>query len=457
MADGAAVQAFRPRVPAPNTRPLGTLEFFWKAWRDPLTLYQEHQFEEPYFFSAGPQGAILNVTDPAGVKHVLLDNYKNYGKGDFQRRLLGELVSDGLFLTDGDQWRRQRRVLAPLFTPARLARVTERMLTVCEHRVSTWPRRIGVVHADHEMTTLTFEIISDVLFSNMLGGESETFERAFNVFVETTGRLSPLDFMNVPGWLPRPNKIVGRGANAIFEKRIGKLVRDRQLMIANGDAPDDLLTALINARDEDGGAGLSDREVLANVLTFIVAGHETTARALAWALYLLARTPHYQDEVAAEAAAFTLDNPDWERAMPWTRAVLDETMRLFPPAPSTMRVAREADVVCGQPIPAGCMVMIAPYLMHRHRARWDDPNAFKPERFLPGAREKIDRFAYMPFSGGPRICIGAAFAIQEAMIALAVILRGHVVSPLGADEAEPVQRLTLRAKGGIKLAVRKRD
>ena len=142
--------------------------------------------------------------------------------------------------------------------------------------------------------------------------------------------------------------------------------------------------------------------------------------------------------------------------MPWSRAVFDETMRLFPPAPTTLRIAKGPDEICGRAIPAGAMVVIAPYLIHRHKALWDDPEAFKPERFLPGARENIDRFAYIPFSGGPRICIGATFAIQEAMIALATIMRTVTVEPADQVEPMPSHRITLRAKYGIRLRVRAR-
>jgi cytochrome P450 len=227
-------------------------------------------------------------------------------------------------------------------------------------------------------------------------------------------------------------------------------------MIDRGETPDDLLSALLLARDSEGGAGLSEHEVAANVLTFIIAGHETTARALGWALHLLSRSPDVQAKVQAEADAFDLQTPDWAQAMPWSRAVFDEAMRLFPPAPTTLRVALGPDVICGKPIEAGTLVLIAPYIIHRHTALWEDPEAFRPERFLPGARETIDRFAYIPFSGGPRICIGAAFAIQEAMIALAVIMRTVTVAPADAEEPMPSHRITLRAKHGIRLKVVRR-
>jgi cytochrome P450 len=196
--------------------------------------------------------------------------------------------------------------------------------------------------------------------------------------------------------------------------------------------------------------------VAANILTFILAGHETTARALGWTLHLLSRDPKTLTKVQEEAAHFDVTNPGWADGLPWTRAVIDETMRLFPPAPTMTRRAKAADTICGLPIPAGTAVLISPWVIQRHRLLWDDPDEFRPERFLPGARDAIDRFAYIPFSQGPRICIGASFAIQEAVIALATMMKAVTVESLGPREPLPTHRITLRAKGGIRLRVRAR-
>lgn len=453
MSDAAAL--FRPVVPPRNAGPIGLIEFLWKSWRDPLTTFNERHFTLPFTFGESRFGAVINVSNPAGVRHVLLDNAKNYEKGELQRRVFGPMISDGVFMNEGDDWRRARRILAPLFTPARVGKTAQQMLEVCQRRVAPWPDG-AILDIDPEMTGITFEIISQTMFSNMLGGESARFEAAFNSFVDTTGRISPLDILGAPSWIPRLGKLSGMRTSIFFERRVAQLVTERRAMLGRGETPDDLLTALLQARDSEGGAGLSEHEVAANVLTFIIAGHETTARALGWALHLLSRAPDVQARVQAEADVFDLADPQWAQAMPWSRAVFDEAMRLFPPAPTTLRVALAPDVICGQAIPAGTLVVIAPYIIHRHKALWEDPEAFKPERFLPGAREGIDRFAYIPFSGGPRICIGAAFAIQEAMIALATIMRTMSVEPAEAAEPMPSHRITLRAKHGIRLRVRKR-
>jgi cytochrome P450 len=431
MADGSDF-IVRPRVPSRHTKPLKLLPYLWKSFQDPLTVFSERHFTEPVIYVRGKVTAVMNVADPAAVRHVLLDNAKNYDKGDFQRRILG-----------------------PLFTPAKLSTIAEDMRRVCEQRVAAWTP--GVMEVEPEMTGITFDIISETMFSNMLGGEAADFERAFNGFVEIAGRLDPFDLLGVPLWIPRFTKLAGGQYGAFFERRVKALVVERQAMVDRGQAPEDLLTALLRARDSEGGGKLSEREVSANILTLILAGHETTARALGWTLHLLSRTPWYQEKIRAEAQAFDLSDPDWQDRMPWTRAVFDEAMRLYPPAPTFLRVPVKDDVIAGFEVPAGSMIAISPYIVHRHRRLWDDPEAFRPERFLPGAREKIDRFAYLPFGGGPRICIGAAFAIQEALIALAVMLRDWEAQPADLAEPIPTHRITLRSRGGIRLRMVKRS
>ena len=460
MEDGAADIPFTPATLKPRPgRPISLPRFLWIAWREPLQMWSERHFAEPYITGKSVLGFAINVSEPAGIRHVLLENAKNYDKGELQRRVLGPLLAEGLLMVEGDDWKRARRIMAPLFTPARMATMTGRMDEIAAARVAGWldGQSSRVVNIDREMTALTFEIISSTMFSDMLGGEAAQFERALTGFLDTAARIDPLEVLSAPKWIPRMGQILGGGMARFFETRVAQLVADRRAMIERGEAaPDDLLTALITARDSEGGGTLSEREVASNILTFILAGHETTARALGWTLHLLSRDQKAQDHVHAEAAKFDLSKPGWADAMPWTRAVIEESMRLFPPAPSLTRVAKEADVIGGHAIPAGTAVLITPYVVHRHKLLWDEPDAFKPERFLPGNREKIDRFAYIPFSQGPRICIGAAFAMQEAMIALAQIMKRYRVDPPGEAEPMPSHRITLRAKHGIRLRVSKR-
>ncbi|MDO9608327.1 MAG: cytochrome P450 [Brevundimonas sp.] len=451
---------FRPAIPPRRTGgPLPLLPFLWVSWRDPLRMWSERHFTEPQLHGNSAFGEILVVSHPEGVRHVLTENAANYEKGDLQRRVLGPMLAEGLLLTEGEVWRRARRILAPLFTPAKMATLNARMAEVCQARVAAWSlsARGRVLDIDSEMSGLTFDILSATMFSDELGGEARGFERALNQFLANGARIDPLDVLGAPDWAPRLGRLASFRSARFFEQRVTTLVEARRARIeADADAPDDLLSALLLARDENGGPGLSDEEVAANILTFILAGHETTARALGWTLHLLSRQPEYLARLQIEADAFDVSDPKWAESLPWTRAVLDETMRLFPPAPTMARKALADDEIGGQPIKAGATVIISPWILQRHSLLWDDPDAFKPERFLPQNRKSIDRYAYIPFSAGPRVCIGAAFAIQEAMIALASILRVAEVEALTTVEPRPVHQITLRSRDPMRLRLRAR-
>jgi cytochrome P450 len=216
---------------------------------------------------------------------------------------------------------------------------------------------------------------------------------------------------------------------------------------------------LIEARDPQTGEGLSEIEIRANVVTFIGAGHETTANALTWSLFLLSQHPAWREEVEAEVDAVLGERPfeaEMVERLPRVRATLDEAMRLYPPAPSLSREALAADMLAGEKIHPGTLVVISPYVVHRHKLLWRDPNHFDPTRFMPGERETIDRFAYLPFGAGARSCIGMPFALQEAAIFLAAILRSYRLDLAPGHKVAPIQRVTLRPKGGMPMVLRRR-
>lgn len=454
----AAASTFRPWAPPRRTRRMSLPQFLWQSWRDPLQIWSEAHFQELYIDGASPLGPTLVVSDPAGVRHVLTDKAANYEKGDLQRRVLGPLLADGLLLTEGEQWRRARRIMAPLFTPVHTTRTVEAMDRVCRKRVEGWRLEHGarVLNIDSEMSGLTFDILSATLFSDDLDGDAAGFEKALNHFLAVGARISPLDALKAPDWIPRLGRLASGGDARFFKERVDALVARRRARLSQGDAPDDLLTALLSARDEDGdGSGLSDHEVASNILTFILAGHETTARTLGWTLHLISRDPRVAAILKAEADS-------WDRSagalrdLHWHRAVIEEAMRLFPPAPTMIRQAVADDVISGHAVKAGQTVLIVPWIIHRHEKLWDEPEAFRPERFLPEHRKLIDRYAWLPFSGGPRICIGAAFAMQEAVIALAEILKAAEVEAITPVEPRPVHQVTLRSSRTMRLRLRAR-
>ncbi len=458
LSDAIASRGFRPWTPPRRAERMSLIPFLLQSWRDPLQIWGEVHFQDLYVDGQSPLGRTLVVSDPVGVRHVLTDNALNYEKGDLQRRILGPMLADGLLLTEGEQWRRARRIMAPLFTPAYTARTADIMDRVCRRRVESWHLENGarVLNIDSEMSGLTFDILSATMFSDDLDGDAAGFERALNQFLDVGARISPLDALKAPDWIPRIGKLASRGSARFFEQRVAALVARRRKRIEAGDAPDDLLTALLSARDEEGdGTGLSDHEVMSNILTFILAGHETTARTLGWTLHLITRDAAVAEKLKQEADA-------WDRSsagikgLVWHRAVIEEAMRLFPPAPAMVRQAVADDEIGGHPVRAGDSVIIAPWLIQRHEKLWDEPDVFRPERFLPDNRKSIDRYAWLPFSGGPRICIGAAFAMQEAVIALAEIITAADVEAITPIEPRPIHQVTLRSRETMRLRLRAR-
>jgi cytochrome P450 len=272
------------------------------------------------------------------------------------------------------------------------------------------------------------------------------------------GRVDPLDILGAPSWLPRFTRIRGRKALAFFRGIVKDTMAMRRERLARdrAGAPTDFLTLLL---DTAGPNGLTDDEIEDNIITFIGAGHETTARALGWTLYLLSQAPWERDRIEAEVDALMADQPppsEWLDRMPYARAAFEEAMRLYPPAPSINREAIAPDRYGDFEIPKGAQVLVMPWTLHRHRRHWERPDAFIPSRFWPENREAIDRFQYLPFGVGPRICIGAAFAMQEAMIALAVLMSRYRFDAAEDCRPWPVQKLTTQPEGGLPMIVTKR-
>ncbi len=458
----APPRPFRPPAPQPHADQLNRLELLLALRRNPLTIWRRAHFEEMHLVGPGMFGYGVFLADPKAIRHVLVDNVINYRKDDLQLRVLSPGLGDGLLTAEGDAWKRARRTVAPLFTPRRVAALAEAMLPPVEaHAGKLARRRPGhVIDVSRLMTTLTFDVLAATLFSNVIDGGAEAFGAALSRYFETQGRIDPLDIFNAPAWIPRIGRIMAQPSIRFFERTVREIVTARNAMIADGrQAPADLLTALIAARDPENGEGLSETEVGANIVTFIGAGHETTANVLTWALYLLARAPDILEEVEREAdtagddiVAAALDGD----RLAMTRAVIEEAMRLYPPVSTLTRSAINDDVAEGVAIPKGALVVIPPYVIHRHKQLWDSPGHFKPQRFLPAERNKIDRYAFLPFGAGPRICVGMQFAMVEAMIALATLTKRLRFSYAGPGEPEPLQRITLRPAGGMPMTVKPR-
>jgi cytochrome P450 len=375
--------------------------------------YEEDVIKGRFFFR---DSFILNRPD--AIRHILLSNYENYTRTPAGFRMLRPVVGDGLLTAEGHSWTFQRRTLAPAFTPRATADLVPHMTAVLDETIAKLDACAGEpVDLRGIMQRMTLEIAGRTMFSFGMDRHGATLRNFVMEYGERLARPYLLDMLLPLSW-PSPMDF----ARARFRKRwtgfVAMLIAERRAAGKKAGAPPrDLFDLMDQARDPETGKGFSDEQLVDEVATMILAGHETTATALFWALYLLALDPETQEEVASETRGEHLDSMADIDRQKFTRAVTEETMRLYPPAFLVARAAREKDNAAGFEIGKGDIIMIAPWLLHRHEKLWDQPNAFIPKRFM--STEPPDRFAYLPFGAGPRVCIGAPFAQAESVLALA--------------------------------------
>jgi cytochrome P450 len=449
---------FVPPAPTPRKTPPSTLEMIRIVYRNPLELWGEPSYNEPYISVSGIGGPLVIANDPALIRHVLVDNAKNYRMATVRQKILRPILRDGLLTAEGDVWKRSRKAMAPVFTPRHIfgfARpMLERSLAFAE-RYETG----GTVDVATDMTMLTYDILAETLFSGEIAGEPGSFASQIDRLFETMGRVDPLDLLRAPDWLPRLTRLRGRKTMAYFRKIVADTItmRSERMKSAPDEVPEDFLTLLLRA---EGPSGLTRGEIEDNIITFIGAGHETTARALGWTIYCLAEAPWEREAIEREIDAVLAREPDpvkWLDAMPLTRAAFEEALRLYPPAPSINREPIVPEQWRDLYIPPKAAVLIMPWTIHRHRKLWDRPDAFMPSRFHPENRDRIDRYQYLPFGAGPRVCIGASFAMQEAIIALAVLMSKYRFNTTPETRPWPVQKLTTQPEGGLPMTVERRN
>ena len=453
----------RPAAPRPRETPQGQLGLLLCLWRNPLTTWTRRSFEESVVQSESLLGSVTVVSDPSAIRHVLVDNVANYRKDKLQLRILRPGLGDGVFTAEGEDWRMQRRALAPLFTPRAVGEFLPAMADSAAWLEARWaPLRAGRrLDIANEMSRVTLDVLERTIFPQGLARDPAVFAQAMGTYFEAIGRMHPLDIIDAPDWAPRIGKRRPDASLRFFASAVDDIIAARRRWLEaqpEGDSPRDLLTRLLAARDPQTGAGLDEASVRANVLTFIGAGHETTANGLTWSLYLLALHPEWRTLVEQEVDEALKDGVS-EAALPRlvrTRATFEEALRLYPPAASLSREAIGPDELAGRRVRAGATVVISPWVLHRHRKLWENPDYFDPTRFMPGQREKIDRFAYLPFGAGPRVCIGMGFALQEAVILLASIVKMARLDLAPGHKVEPVMRITLRPSGGMPMILHKR-
>jgi cytochrome P450 len=454
-------EPFEPPAPIPRTVPPSKLEIIRTVFRNPLELWGEPSYTLPWIMTSFFGEKTLIVNDPGLIKYLLVDNAANYKMAVVRQLVLRPILRDGLLTAEGAVWRRSRKAVAPIFTPRHAKGFASQMLAQSELYARKYDGAEGkVFDIGNDMTELAFAILSETLFSGEIVTSSNNFADDVDDLLHSMGRFDPMDLLRAPSWVPRVTRIGGLRVLGKFRK----IVRDtmdlrlKRMESAAGDAPNDFLTLLLRAA---GPEGLTMEEVEDNILTFIGAGHETTARALAWTLYCVANSPHVREAMEEEidrVLAGGADPVEWLDLMPWTRAAFEEAMRLYPPAPSINREAIADDVWTSPSgerveIPKDVTILVMPWTLHRHALLWQKPRAYMPERFLPENREAIHRFQYLPFGAGPRICIGATFAMQEAIIALGVLMHRFRFDMTDETKPWPVQRLTTQPANGLALRV----
>ncbi len=455
METAPAPKLVPPRV-SPPARPLEGLAFVARFVRNPIAVVPQAAYDGDLVAVMRGNTPIVWITAPAMVKTVLLDERDKFLKLA-QIRLLSPLLGKGILTSEGADWKWQRQASAPMFRPQELAGFVPTFVRAAQAVVERWRAQPGAVQpVDRDMTEATFEVISATLLPSGDERMPQAIERSTRLFQRSGAWGQLYAVANLPKWLPQPGRrSMGRAIGAL-RSAVLALVAERR---AGGAAKDDLLHRLMQARDPETGQSMNDEQLVDNLLTFYLAGHETTAKALTWTLYLLARSPEWahtlEEEIARVTGGAQIAAGHLEQLV-LTQQVLKESMRLYPPVPLMTRQAVADTKLGDHPVRAGTSVVMPIYAIHRHARRWEEPDAFDPARFAPQREAAIPRYQYMPFGAGPRICIGMGFAMMEATAMLATMLRHATFSAIPGRDPVPVARVTLIPGGGMPLTVRVR-
>lgn len=434
------------------TEPMGILGSLGAVRRNVLSIIPDIATRQP-MVSGRTAKRWHMVMDPGAIRRILLENLDNYPKSLVTKNLLKPAIGESLFIAEGAHWRWQRRTAAPVFSHRNVMNLAPVMTAAAERsaeRIGAAQGRAVDVAAD--MVRTTFDVIAEVTFSGDGSFDADGVHRGIDAYIAEAGRVSLLDILGAPDWVPRPGRLLSsRGAVREMRRVADEAIEARRVR-GPGPVPD-LLDLLLAGEDPETKRRMNTAELRDNLLTFIVAGHETTALTLGWALYLCAFDQQVQDAARAEVMTVlgerrSVTGEDVAH-LPLVRQIIDEALRLYPPAGMISRTAMAADTLCGREVRPGDTVIVPIYALHRNRLLWEDADAFRPDRFAD--RKSVERYAYLPFGDGPRICIGASFALQEAVIILGTLLRRFRFTQVAGKVPAPVMILTLRPEGGVWL------
>jgi cytochrome P450 len=451
-----ALDASIVEVPKPPAGRLPFLRLLARLVSNPVASWGEDFYDEPIVVYRDFGLETVFVTDPELTQQILLGDSDAFTKSPLYDNVLGRAGGKGLLIAEGEDWRWQRRIAAPLFRAEAILSYAPAFAASCEPVLASWrkaqPGSLQIIGKD--MTNAAMQALQDTILGADLGEqERKMVSEAGTAFLSSTTWKIAYASLKLPSWTPHPGSNTMRRAGDNLREVAGRVLANRRQ--GRGDGAD-LLARLVAARDQGSGAKMSDSLIIDNVVTFLMVGQETTAQALTWALYVLALFPEWQDKVRDEVrrvmGAGPLGASQLEQ-LGLLEAVFMEAMRLYPPAPSLMRITRRPIKLGEVELASGATVVIPIYVVHRHRLLWSDPLRFDPSRFAPEARVSRHRCAYMPFSTGPRSCIGGAFSMLETKAMLATFLaKARFELPEG-EVPVPLARITLRPKQGLKLKV----
>jgi cytochrome P450 len=443
----------RPQAPAQS---LGWFRFFAAVRTNGLTMWPQAAYEKDVLAGSTMRRKSFLINAPDAIHRVLVENTANYRRTAATIRILGPIIGNGLLLSEGDDWRHQRRTIAPALAPRvvpMLARHIASATAETVARLAAAPREpVDLLAA---MQFLALEIAARSMFSLEMGQYGAAMRRMIQDFGERLGQPHFLDLM-LPVAIPTLRDLARRRFRRHWIALMDEIVAAR-LRAPPSDKPRDLFDMLFAARDPETGAAFSREQLRDQMATMIVAGHETTALTVFWSLYLLTLAPAEQERVAEEARGLDLGPENAAQALPklvYTRAVVNEALRLYPPAFAIARLANGPDRLGDVAVPRGALVMISPWVLHRHVGLWQDPDAFLPSRFLDG---EPPRFSYLPFGAGPRVCVGAQLALTEAVLVLAAMARRFRISVTDAVPVIPVGVILVHPDHAAPFRLQDRD
>jgi cytochrome P450 len=450
------LNAFVPPFPPRPAAPLSVFELLRRSRRNLLTMFDEKSFEQQLMKIQVLSRAVFICNSPDTVRHAFVTaNAAFERKSPQMRNALRPLLGDGLFISDGETWRARRRIVAPIIHGSRMPDFAPVMVGAAEEMRDRWAG-LERVDALSEMAHLTAEIICRTIFGGALGrAAAHEIVDGFADYQRVIGQLDLFSFIGLPEWFPRVQAPAIRRSVKRISSTLDGIIEAYRARPAADEAS--VIGMLLDATDET-GAPLDAQALRNEAAVIFMAGHETTANCLAWTWYLLSQAPEVEAKLHAELTEVLGGRSPTQADLPklvYARAVVEEVLRLYPPVPLLVREAGSEERLRRRVVPAGSLVMVIPWLLHRHRGFWDEPDSFRPERFLPGA-PPIDKYVYVPFSTGPRVCAGLTFGLTEAILCLATLAQSFSLSLESGAVIEPVCRLTLRPGDGVPMRVHRR-